>query len=245
MVVTGDATTAVVEMAAHGKWSSHFGDKFSTGLGLCLAGPSASIIIDLHHLVDPPGLSLPFWMAAWRQARFASSPVRVVFCLSGKTLLSWRLRNVEGPRPQVFATAPEARIAIAAQNSHADRLQARLSPRPNCVRSARDLADKACHAWHLPHLLEDTALIASELASNAVEHARTDFVVTMSRNAARLHVAVQDGAPEFPRPHRPVFVSPPASLAPRGRGLLLVHTIAAAWGAMPTRSGKVVWATLT
>ncbi|MFI5896165.1 ATP-binding protein [Actinoplanes sp. NPDC051513] len=245
VVVTGEATTAVVEMTAHGQWSQHFGEQFSAGLRLCLAGPSASIIIDLHHLDDPRGLSMPFWMAAWRQARLAPSPVRVVFCLPGMTTLSQRLRNAEGTRPQVFATAPEARIAIAARNSHADRLQARLSPRPDCVRHARELADHACHAWRLPHLLHDTSLIASELASNAVQHAGTDFVVTMSRHATRLHVAVQDGAPEFPRPHRPEVVSPPATLDPRGRGLLLVHAIAAAWGVMPTRGGKVVWATLT
>jgi hypothetical protein len=33
-------------------------------------------------------------------------------------------------------------------------------------------------------------------------------------------------------------------LSERGRGLRLVHFGAAAWGAMPTRGGKVVWATV-
>jgi hypothetical protein len=245
VTVTGDATTAVVEMAAHGDWSPHLGDQISAGLRLCLAGPSVSVIIDLHHLDDPSGLSMPFWVAAWRQARLAPLPVRVVFCLSSTSVLSRRLRTTEGQRPWLFATAPEARIAIAARIAHVDRLQARLSPRPDCVRDARDLAKHACRVWHLPHLLDDTSLIASELASNAIEHARTDFVVTLSRNATRLHVAVQDGVAGFPRPHRPASVSPPASLPARGRGLLLVHKLAAAWGAMPARGGKVVWATLT
>jgi anti-sigma regulatory factor (Ser/Thr protein kinase) len=244
VTVTGDATTAVIEMAAHGDWSPHLGDQISAGLRLCLAGPSVSIIVDLHHLDDPSGLSMPFWMAAWRQARFASSPVCMVFCLSSTSMLSQRLRIAEGQRPRVFPTAPDARIAIATRTSQVDRLQARLSPRPDCVRDARDLVEQACRAWRLPHLLDDTSLITSELASNAIEHARTDFVVTMSRNAARLHVAVQDGAPEFPRPHRPASVSPVFPHA-RGRGLLLVHTVAAAWGVMPARGGKVVWATLT
>ena len=245
VTVTGEATTAVVEMAAHGDWSPHLGEQISAGLRLCLAGPSVYILIDLHQLDDPFGLSMPFWMAAWRRARLAPSPVRMVFCLSGTSTLSQRLRTAEGQRPRLFATAPEARIAIAARISHLDRLQARLSPRPDRVRDARDLAKQACRVWRLQHLLDDTSLIVSELASNAIEHARTDFVVTLSRNATRLHVAVQDGVPEFPRPHRPAPVSPPVALRPRGRGLFLVHTIAAAWGAMPARGGKVVWATVT
>ena len=58
----------------------------------------------------------------------------------------------------------------------------------------------------------------------------------------RLHVAVQDGAAGQPRLHRSVPAGPTAS--PRGRGLLLVNAMAAAWGAMPARGGKVVWATL-
>jgi len=244
VTVTGDATTAVIEMAAHGDWSTHLGDQISAGLRLCLAGPSVSIIVDLHHLADPFGLSMPFWLAAWRQARLAPSPVRMVFCLSSTSMLSRRLLTADGQRPRVFATAPDARIAIAAGTSHADRLQARLPPRPDSVRDARDLVQQACLSWRLPHLLDDTTLITSELASNAVEHARTDFVVTMSRHAARLHVAVQDGVPEFPRPYRPASAGPPAPAHPRGRGLLLVHTIAAAWGVMPARGGKVVWATL-
>lgn len=68
--------------------------------------------------------------------------------------------------------------------------------------------------------------------------------MTLTRDAARLHVAVLDGVPNFPRP-QPSGVTPPPSLHGRGRGLLLVDAVAAAWGAMPTRTGKVVWATLT
>ncbi|MEV4402856.1 ATP-binding protein [Actinoplanes sp. NPDC049598] len=102
---------------------------------------------------------------------------------------------------------------------------------------------RACHTWDLPHLVDDAVLTVSELATNAVEHARTDFVVTVSRQARRLHVAVQDGVPHFPHLRRPDPPGPAAN--PGGRGLMMVDRIAAAWGAMPTRVGKVVWATLT
>jgi hypothetical protein len=244
VAVTGDATTAVVEMTTHGEWSPRFGEQILAGLRLCLAGPSVSIIVDLHHLDDVSGLSMPFWMAAWRQARLAQSPVLLMFCLPSTSELSRRLHSAEGPRPRVFASAIEARMAIAALMSHPDRLQARLAPRPDCARAARDLARAACRAWHLPHLLDGASLIASELASNAIEHARTDFVVTLTCDAARLHVAVQDGVSEFLHQRRS-GVNPPFPLHGRGRGLLLVNAVAAAWGAMPARVGKVVWATLT
>lgn len=244
VTVTGDASTAVIEMAVHGEWSPHLGDQVSAGLRLCLAGPSASIIIDLQHLGDAYGVSMPFWLAAWRQARLGASPVHLAFCLPTTATLSRRLRNLKGPQPRVFAAVPEARIAIAERLSRADRLQARLAPRPDSVRAARDLVAQACRAWHLAHLLPATSLVASELAANAVEHAGTDFVVTVSRSGARLHVAVHDGAPRFKLPTGSELAAPPSALADRGRGLLLVHKVAAAWGVMPGRGGKVVWATV-
>lgn len=243
VAVTGDATTAVVELAAHGGWSSHFGDQISACLRTLLAGPSVSVIIDLHHLDDPAGLSMPFWMAAWERARLAALPVDLVLCLPARSNLARRLRTAEGGQPRLFGGTADARQAVAALVSATDRLQERLMPRPECVPVARSLVKRACRAWDLSHLLPDTSLVASELAANAVEHAGTDFVVTLSRRGRRLLVAVQDGAPGFPRPHRPASGGPATS--PRGRGLLLVHTVAAAWGAMPTRGGKVVWATLT
>jgi anti-sigma regulatory factor (Ser/Thr protein kinase) len=245
VAVTGDASTAVVEMAVHGEWSQRLGDQVSAGLRLCLAGPSASIIMDLQHVGDPYGVSMPFWLAAWRQGRLEMSPVHLAFCLPTTTALSRRLRNLRGPQPRVFTTVPEARIAIAERLSRTDRLQVRLAPEPASVKVARDLVAKACQSWELPHLQPAIAIVVSELATNAVEHAGTDFVVTVSRSGSRLHVAVHDGAPRFPLPSGPALSDPPGALSEGGRGLMLVHKIAAAWGSMPTRGGKVVWATVT
>jgi Histidine kinase-like ATPase domain len=245
VAVTGDASTTVVDMVVHGQWSQHLGDQVSASLRLCLAGPSVLIIIDLQRMDDPYGVSMPFWLAAWRLARFALSPVHVAFCLPTTTALSRRLRNLQGPRPRVFAAVSEARIAIGGRMWRADRLQARLTPRPASVRQARDLVTQACRAWHVPQLLQDTSLIVSELASNAVEHAGTDFIVTVARGGTGLHVAVHDRVPRFPQPRQSALIGPQASLAKRGRGLRLVHTVAAGWGAMPARAGKVVWATVS
>jgi anti-sigma regulatory factor (Ser/Thr protein kinase) len=165
--------------------------------------------------------------------------------LATTTALSWRLRNLKGPQPRVFGTVRDARIAIDENLSRADRLQVRLVPQPASVRAARDLVTQACHAWRLPQLSPDSSLVVPELAANAVEHARTDFVVTVSRSDARLHGAVRDGTSYFPHRLEPAFASTQVPLAERGLGLRLVHSVAAAWGAMPARAGKVVWATVT
>lgn len=234
--VIADASTAVVEMAVHGQWSERLSQQVAAGLRLCRAGPPASFIIDLHGMRDPFGMSMRFWSAASREAQSGQAPVGLALCLPTATALDTRLRLLAERQLPVFATMREARIAIDRRSSAARRLQARLPPRLSSVRTARDLVAQACHAWQLAPA-QEARLIVSELAANAVQHARTDFVVTVSTAGKRLHLAVLDGATEFPR-----LNVPPLSGA--GWGLQVVHATAAAWGAMPARRGKVVWATL-
>jgi hypothetical protein len=230
--VVADASTAVVEMTVHGEWSPHLGRQVAASLRLCLAGPSSSIIIDLQNLKDAYGVSLPFWLAVWREGRLGPAPVQLALCVPTTTMLDSRLRQL-GSRPLVFATTSEARVAIAGRLPRANRLQARLAPEPTSVRAAHDLVAQACDAWSLPQV-RDAWLVMSELVANAVEHARTEFVITVStRGDSGLHLAVRDGATGLPYLRET-----------KGRGLWRVHAAAAAWGAMPTRGGKVVWATV-
>jgi PAS domain S-box-containing protein len=89
------------------------------------------------------------------------------------------------------------------------------------------------------------ALMLSELATNAVQHAATEFEVAITLGAlaegtdgARwVRVAVSDEAPGYPAPEEP------AADAPRGRGLLIVESLADAWGVEVQRGrpGKTVW----
>jgi anti-sigma regulatory factor (Ser/Thr protein kinase) len=90
-----------------------------------------------------------------------------------------------------------------------------------------------------PEVGETAALLVSELATNAVVHASSDFAVTVvyPTPAGRVRVEVVDSAPGQPTPLRP----PPTD--PHGRGLLLVDSLAQAWGVDPagTRAGKTIW----
>src|SRR5947207_5676563 len=72
--------------------------------------------------------------------------------------------------------------------------------------------------------LETAILLASELASNAVLHARTDFEVRVTVGPATLRLALID---ESTRPPSPVLVDAEAT---SGRGLRLLEALASRWG---------------
>src|SRR5580698_2952180 len=85
-------------------------------------------------------------------------------------------------------------------------------------------------------------LMLSELATNAVQHAATDFEVGVhvAADGRRVRVEVTDGAGGFPTPQDQ------AADAPHGRGLHIVRTLADAWGIEMRRDqpGKTVWFSL-
>jgi anti-sigma regulatory factor (Ser/Thr protein kinase) len=87
-------------------------------------------------------------------------------------------------------------------------------------------------------ILDAAELLASELATNCVRHARTDFELTV-HSEGRIRVEVHDTGQGQPR------VLSPAPREESGRGLLIVESIADAWGVTPADDGKAVWFTLS
>ncbi len=90
--------------------------------------------------------------------------------------------------------------------------------------------------------VETTLLLVSELASNVVVHARTEFQVRVRTAGTPPHVRVEvtDTGPGAPVRGDAVLT------AARGRGLQLVDSLAAGWGVewTPDRSSKTVWFTV-
>ncbi|OJF11178.1 hypothetical protein BG844_28135 [Couchioplanes caeruleus subsp. caeruleus] len=109
---------------------------------------------------------------------------------------------------------------------------------------ARDLVRQVCRAWDLGQVLHPARLVVSELVANAVTHARTEMLVSISRRGAGLHLSVSDRDPQPPQLVDPVSWTVREPGDDWGQGLHLVHRCAAAWGSMPTTDGKVVWATV-
>ncbi len=104
--------------------------------------------------------------------------------------------------------------------------------------------DSVSHARHFvrhvfriypSQTVETAELLTSELATNAVLHARTAFDVIASENNQALRVAVHDGNNRMPVP----LAREPWDL--HGRGLSIVELLSDHWGALKTSPGKTVW----
>ena len=84
-------------------------------------------------------------------------------------------------------------------------------------------------------IVDVAVLLTSEVVSNAVLHSNATPVVSVDLDGERIRVEVADASPALPVRKRYGLQ------ATTGRGLLLLDTLARAWGADPTGSGKRVW----
>jgi len=104
------------------------------------------------------------------------------------------------------------------------------------VGAARRLARQLLGGWGLEDLEWTVTQVVSELATNAVIHARTDFAVTISASGPGVRIEVRDQSPKRPLPR--LYDTE----ATTGRGLRLVAQMSRAWGVEQHSGGKTVWA---
>jgi anti-sigma regulatory factor (Ser/Thr protein kinase) len=78
------------------------------------------------------------------------------------------------------------------------------------------------------------ALLASELAANALIHANSGFEVRIPENGEAFRVEIVNDAPEM-------LVALREPTDESGRGLHIVNTLARRWGTEVKESEKVVW----
>jgi anti-sigma regulatory factor (Ser/Thr protein kinase) len=86
--------------------------------------------------------------------------------------------------------------------------------------------------------VEAAELMTSELATNSVRHARSDFELAIHRSREEIRVEVSDHGQGLPVRRSPT---------PRdqsGRGLQIVQELAEDWGITSSPKGKLVWFTL-
>ncbi|MGH9105985.1 MAG: ATP-binding protein [Acidimicrobiales bacterium] len=107
-------------------------------------------------------------------------------------------------------------------------------PDPGEVFSARHFVASALEEWGVR--CEDLPLLVSELATNAVLHARSDFEVTVIHDRGRMRVEVFDQNTRLPS----FAIAPPDAYS--GRGLMLLRELASAWGVESHSDvGKTIW----
>ncbi len=105
--------------------------------------------------------------------------------------------------------------------------------------AARHFAVAAVRRLGAADLSDDTALVVTELAANAVRHAGSGFTLTLSCQPEVLRISVRDTRPLPPGPAAAAL--PPEPL----HGLGAVDVLASRWGVEPLgHAGKSVWVEL-
>jgi anti-sigma regulatory factor (Ser/Thr protein kinase) len=144
-------------------------------------------------------------------------------------------------RPRADRSEPPARDP----GGHSELV---LKPGPESVKAARDFTAETLQSWGLDGLISEAVIIASELVTNAIKHgtcltpptadlARVELA--WQRYASRVICVVTDGSTR-----QPVLAQADMG-AESGRGLQVVHALAAAWGWMVLGAReKAVWAAM-
>jgi anti-sigma regulatory factor (Ser/Thr protein kinase) len=115
---------------------------------------------------------------------------------------------------------------------------------PESVRIARFRIRAVLDFHRLGEYADDAETIASELVTNAIQHACADGAETVGvtlvhrQNPEAVTIAVTDSSLEGP-----VKREPPDG-SEQGRGLLIINELSACWGWSPADGGKAVYATL-
>ncbi|MFJ1972072.1 ATP-binding protein [Streptomyces sp. NPDC087903] len=127
---------------------------------------------------------------------------------------------------------------IGVTDTEGGRAEWTFPAEPGAVRDARAAVRGRLRDWGLESLADLTALLVSELVTNALRHATGPIGVRLVRPAAPgdvLRVEVSDPFPDLPRERtaRPEDES--------GRGLQLVAHTSRRWGTRPGGVGKTVW----
>jgi hypothetical protein len=199
----------------------------------CLAEQPTALLVDLSELIVTDDLALSVFTAVVRQAAlWPGTPVQLCAATAPVTAL---LAGGQYGRHSLY-TSVDAGLVMPGVDP--PLVIDELVPEPGAPRHARRLVNEACSRWSLPEVAGPASLVASELVTNAVEHAATPMTLRISRRDRYVHIAVRDGSPVEPALRRPLVTES------GGRGLLLISSVATHWGSLPCRDGKVVWATL-
>jgi anti-sigma regulatory factor (Ser/Thr protein kinase) len=100
---------------------------------------------------------------------------------------------------------------------------------------ARAFVRDCLQQWGCDHMVELTVLLANEVVTNAILHARTDVSIAVRLVRDFVRVEVEDRCPA-----PPVRRSTPDD-ATGGRGLALLDAVAGRWGVDLLPDGKRVW----
>jgi anti-sigma regulatory factor (Ser/Thr protein kinase) len=206
----------------------------------CLAEQPVMLVLDTAHLEVASGSAGRPLASLVRNARRWPG-TRVAVGAASPAVRELFAGQVDEDAIEFYPSTSEA-VAAGRRIPVAPRETVELSPTRDAPAASREVVARACQRWRLGRWSRLTQLLASELVTNAVVHARTPISFTLRQVDGALQVVVRDGDPRLVR-------QPPAGpyrlpAGEPGRGLLLLSTLADDWGCAPTSDGKVTWANI-
>jgi anti-sigma regulatory factor (Ser/Thr protein kinase) len=153
-------------------------------------------------------------------------------------LCAYRSESVSGSE-HAESLAQVCHLHSSVLRSTESEVSGRFPAEHDAPGEARRLVAHALGRWgHSGALSDDAQLVVTELATNAVLHAGSEFSVLARAEDTGVWISVQDSSPLAPT------VRDEGLLGTSGRGLRLVAAVAVDWGVELTAEGKTVWAKL-
>jgi anti-sigma regulatory factor (Ser/Thr protein kinase) len=195
--------------------------------------------IELEKLWNELADELPFSLLCGYPSASVATPqhaeaLREVCHLHSSVLNGPARGETDGPSESAASIEMNGRAEPAPVEMSAEFLA-----EPDAPAAARRLvADALLERGRNGNLLVDAELVASELATNAVIHAKSLFSLAVRFHDSTLRISVRDGSPV------PPIVRDAGPTAIFGRGMRLVDMLCSDWGVDSVGGGKVVWAEL-
>ncbi len=207
----------------------------------CLAEAPTVLLVDVSHMVVASAAALRRVVSLVTEARTWPA-ARIGFCGNPAESNAMLAEYEPAERPNVYPDL-DTGMAAALDVPMATRTSLALRPDSEAPALARQYVIDTCTAWGVTRVSKIASLVASELVTNAVVHARTPSVMALRLADNTLDVSVRDNDP---RPmYRPAPGLTGAHDGDHGRGLLILEAMADGWGCHPTADGKVVWASIS
>lgn len=110
-----------------------------------------------------------------------------------------------------------------------------LRPTTASVPAARHFVARTLRQWDCTRVEPVATLLASEIVTNAIVHAKSNAYLRMCLTPDVVRVEVHDRTRQLPAMR---LAAPEAE---SGRGLMLVDAYSSGWGTQEAGDGKVVW----
>jgi anti-sigma regulatory factor (Ser/Thr protein kinase) len=121
------------------------------------------------------------------------------------------------------------------EDGDGDTVTIELASDPETPRAARQFLRTTLQTWKLDGVGDVTELLTDELVCNVVRHVGAPMQLRARRHPSAIRVEVDDPSPV------PPVLQTPEPLDERGRGILLIESLATCWGVDVHDAGKTVW----